>query len=599
MTFGGSPFAESTLAGTVFALSAAPEAPPIDPIHIPGPEVVIDPYTVEIDGVSYKPLINSLSIDSELGRQGSATFTLVNVETVPLVGQIVRIKWYNQLIFGGMLDRYAITTNNTESFKQYACECVDFSYLLFRRKMRKTYSNVQLITIASQIINGELAGDGVTYGTIDPLAVNTFLDTVDIQDSNTHDVLSECSAAIGAIFFIDYQRRISLTTLEKMPPAPMTIDDTITEDAELSFDRETYRNRQTVTITGTPATQGEAPLTITYTRSNAAQIAERQAVEGTGGVYNDFESITHPTSNNPTQLHQLAVSYALLRLGAQGALRRNLRIRTRATGFAAGQLATVDLPQLGLTGSGSGETWFIQKVRIREESGRFMITTLELTSSSLLRRAQELWLDIVRRGQITVIPKAPLTAPSAITTASFTTPQTTGWVVPAGVTQIQMSCHGGGGGGGGGAKNTIASTIRANGGKGGNGGLAVSVLSVTPGETLTIVVGAGGGAGVSVAASPTAYGDNGLPGGTSSVKRGAAVLLYATGGFGGGGAIAAAAPLLVGLTRSNIPGANGGDGAGIGQINTYGGGSTGGTRGTGSPFAQPTAGASGKVILEY
>lgn len=599
MSFAGGPFAESTLAGATFAPISTPEAPPLDPIHIPGPEVVIDPYTVEIAGVSYKPLINTLSIDSELGRQGAATFTLVNIETVPLVGQNVRIKWYDQLIFGGMLDRYSITTNNTGSFKQYACECVDYSYLFFRRKMRRIYSNVQLITIASHIIFGELAGDGVTYGTIDTLAVNTFLDTVDITDGNTHDVLSEGSAAIGAIFFVDYHKRINITTLEKMPPAPMVIDETITEDAELSFDRETYRNRQTITITGTPATQGEQALTITYTRSNAAQIAERQSIEGTGGVYNDFESITHPTSNNPTQLNQLAVSYALLRLGTQGALRRNLRIRTRATGFEAGQLATVDLPKLGLTGSGSGETWFIQKVRIREESGRFMITTLELTSSSLLRRSQELWLDIVRKGQITIIPKAPLTAPSAIITVQFNTPQTTGWVVPAGVTQIQMSCHGGGGGGGGGAKNPIASTIRANGGKGGNGGLAVSVLNVTPGETLTIVVGVGGEAGTSVSASPTAYGVNGLPGGTSSVKRGAAVLLYATGGFGGGGAIASAAPLLAGLTQSNIPGANGGDGAGVGQINTYGGGSSGGTRGTGSPFVQPTSGVSGRVILEY
>src|ERR1043166_5799930 len=65
------------------------------------------------------------------------------------------------------------------------------------------------------------------------------------------------------------------------------------------------------------------------------------------------------------------------------------------------------------------------------------------------------------------------------------------WTVPAGVTQIKIKLWGAGGAGG----NYVFNDI------GGGGGFAEAILKVTPGEALTIIVGAGGETG----AGPGAY----------------------------------------------------------------------------------------------
>jgi hypothetical protein len=119
--------------------------------------------------------------------------------------------------------------------------------------------------------------------------------------------------------------------------------------------------------------------------------------------------------------------------------------------------------------------------------------------------------------------------------AKFVAPGSTGWVVPAGITRIKGRVGGGGGGAcGGGGSSTGGSTGAA-------GGLDEDFLSVTPGETLTIVVGSAGAGSTSPA--------NAGNGETSGIYRGSTPLLEATGGAGGGG----------------IPGAAGG---GIGQHGT-------------------------------
>jgi hypothetical protein len=235
---------------------------------------------------------------------------------------------------------------------------------------------------------------------------------------------------------------------------------------------------------------------------------------------------------------------------------------------------------------------------MREESGRFAIHSLELNRSTLVRRAQELWLDIVQKGQIVVMPPA---TSLLVTITTFSTPGTTNWVVPAGVTEVQCTCRGGSAGGGGGAVVLLTggTVVRhRTGGQGGNGGQAISVLSVTPGETLTIIVGAGGAAGSTATASypptHTATGTSGSGGGSTIVKRGTTELISAISAYGGGRAYTS---LSTSVTSYN--GYPGGQGVGIGQINTNGGGPTGGAGGTGSPFAQPAAGVAGSVIMEY
>lgn len=156
---------------------------------------------------------------------------------------------------------------------------------------------------------------------------------------------------------------------------------------------------------------------------------------------------------------------------------------------------------------------------------------------------------------------------------SNTTPDT--WDVPAGVTELEIKAWGAGGGGGGGGTATAGAA-------GGGGGFAHgSAISVTPGETLDIIVGGGGGLGV----GQTGAGDGGGGGGETRVTRqtGTVDLVIAGGGGGGGGgdnggsASAAGAGGAGGGATGETGESSGVTGGGVGG--STGGGGNGGTGG--------------------
>ncbi len=105
----------------------------------------------------------------------------------------------------------------------------------------------------------------------------------------------------------------------------------------------------------------------------------------------------------------------------------------------------------------------------------------------------------------------------AQTTVPFTTPGTTSWTAPAGVTSATVQAWGGGGAGGGATGNP------AEGGGGAGGQYAIKVIAVTPGNSYAVVVGAGG---------TSSTGDGGAGG--DSTFNGTSVV--AKGGAGGAGA---------------------------------------------------------------
>jgi hypothetical protein len=90
----------------------------------------------------------------------------------------------------------------------------------------------------------------------------------------------------------------------------------------------------------------------------------------------------------------------------------------------------------------------------------------------------------------------------------FNTVGNSNFVVPAGVTTLKVALVGGGGGGGGGSQTNCGRP----GGGGGGGQLTVFCYAVTPGETLTITVGAGGAGGTTPSARPQA-------GGNTTIKK--------------------------------------------------------------------------------
>jgi len=112
------------------------------------------------------------------------------------------------------------------------------------------------------------------------------------------------------------------------------------------------------------------------------------------------------------------------------------------------------------------------------------------------------------------------------------TANTQPWIVPAGVTEITVKAWGAGGGG--------RPSSGGGDGIGGGGGFARGALSVTPGETLTVLVGGGGGSRRASTYGGGGSGGDGAwdgysGGGRTELLREGTTLLVAGGGGGGGG----------------------------------------------------------------
>ena len=109
---------------------------------------------------------------------------------------------------------------------------------------------------------------------------------------------------------------------------------------------------------------------------------------------------------------------------------------------------------------------------------------------------------------------------------AYTTPGTYSWVCPAGVTSVSVVCIGAGG-----------ERIGSGGYGGGGGGLAYgNNISVTPGASYTVVVGAHGGNGSYFSTAGTLAGGGGKNcnfSGTGGTSTGSARTGGGTGGAGG------------------------------------------------------------------
>ena len=166
---------------------------------------------------------------------------------------------------------------------------------------------------------------------------------------------------------------------------------------------------------------------------------------------------------------------------------------------------------------------------------------------------------------------------SASRAASYRTAGTYTFVVPSAITSVTLSLVGGSGGGASGGttvsgeKNPV--TTNYFGGDGGSGASATKTLSVTPGESLTIVVGAGGAGGAAPGVENVGV-NPGSNGADSTVTQSASVVARADAGSGapstsdGAGGLASAS---TGDTTTNgVTGAGGAGGFGASQSGTAG-----------------------------
>jgi len=114
-----------------------------------------------------------------------------------------------------------------------------------------------------------------------------------------------------------------------------------------------------------------------------------------------------------------------------------------------------------------------------------------------------------------------------LNTDTFANPGTTSWTAPTGVTQVTVKVWGAGGGGGGGGVDNAGA-----GGGGGSGGYSSSVLTVVPGTSYSITIGAGG-AGGGVGSGWHNGGSNGSAGNSSRFVLNGGTSVVANGGGGG------------------------------------------------------------------
>lgn len=163
-------------------------------------------------------------------------------------------------------------------------------------------------------------------------------------------------------------------------------------------------------------------------------------------------------------------------------------------------------------------------------------------------------------------------------TQTFTVDDT--FIVPANVNVVYAYGSGGGGGGGGGGGRATGSG--GGGGAGGGGALPNLIpLTVTPGETITITIGAGGAHGSGGSAGGGNGGD-GVAGGDSVFDGNVGTISFpgGAGGQGGRGSVAGNAGGVAGsITWWNNPAGNGGTTSVAGSAGTRSAFSSGGSGG--------------------
>jgi hypothetical protein len=469
----------------------------------------------------------------------------------------------------------------------YDCDCLDWSQTLFRRKIRRNFTNMSVQNIMDSILDNELSGETITIGTIDSQVT---VPLVDARQARVFDVCRDLAGATGQTFYMDFDETLQMRSTT-IPSAPLILneDNVLFEGTTVTTDRETYRNVQTVLVTGTPQVENEEAMTLMSERLNEEEIADRAAIEGGTGRYEEYEEITHPTSNRLDDLQFLGVGFANLRLATSGLLRTIMACRVRGYGFRAGQLVTVNLPNFGVLGN-----FIIQRVTISEVGGQFLFHDLELTASSRQWRAYESWIAILSNSKISIQLFGALVHDSV----TFSTPGLSNWTVPNGITTVTVTVKGASGGGSGGARRYVYQTrdfpncIEAGdswGGTGGKSGKAIASLLVTEGDVLTVFIGTrgigGSGGKLDLYFGPACGGPPipkaGTAGTASTVFRNGVSIAE---GFGGGGG-------------NPDPPSQGTAGGGSGSIVTVGGGKSGGNGG----FGQVTgsAGQHGEVMIEW
>src|SRR5689334_19329190 len=135
----------------------------------------LSPIVTTINGVDVRSAVkmNTLTISDTLGQPVTCSFMLLNLE--PTVGQPVSIRYFSQIIFAGIIDHVQNQSPDLLT-KEYTCDCLEWSQILLRRKLRRNFTDITVQALVDSILDNELIGEGLTFGTIDARSIIPLVD---------------------------------------------------------------------------------------------------------------------------------------------------------------------------------------------------------------------------------------------------------------------------------------------------------------------------------------------------------------------------------------------------------------------------------------
>lgn len=246
---------------------------------LPDGAVYVRPWTVYIDGVDRTDLVlaNTLQIRLTLSQSSTASFGLwdpaADPLAVPQVGQEVTVYRLGIRIFGGSVEQPVQSAFQAIKGHLFSgsggassggvgsatggggsgssgVQCTDFSNLLDRRYVGKSYQNTSnaMSSIVADIVNTYFAQDGITYDDSDGdpglnLGPQVFFWVTGRQAFNT------LSSLTGWDFNVDpYKILRFFPSGSGSGPAPFNVADndgnTLAESLSVEYYRSQYRNRQ-------------------------------------------------------------------------------------------------------------------------------------------------------------------------------------------------------------------------------------------------------------------------------------------------------------------------------------------------------------------
>ena len=202
-------------------------------------------YTITIAGTdrSTDVLAQSVTIDDVVNDQANTcSFALVDNNSLGIPAtddEVIITLDSGTKIFGGYITK--ITTDKKMGQVAVRIQCIDYTYLLDRNLVHRSYEGETDLAIIEDIVSRYCAGFGITTTNA---SMGATIDKISFNYIQPSQALRKIAELTGRNWYIDYDKDIHYFPLTTAP-APFDIDDTtaLYKDLSISQDASQLRNR--------------------------------------------------------------------------------------------------------------------------------------------------------------------------------------------------------------------------------------------------------------------------------------------------------------------------------------------------------------------